>query len=316
MPYCDKRFGRFLITFCILAGGLCLGFWSENVLAQSQTTDPYHCASEPKFIKTVGMRQPVAIDTQQSRLPGVVVRELKGAKRVFRHPSWEQSGHVTNTVRDQHGHIYTVPVPSVGLDTNPLERRNIVYRIDSVSGVMSKFIELPLEGEHSQRNPFGTMGLTLDCHSQSLYVSSVANSTPTEIKGVIYKVNLQSAEIDSMLAGIDAIGLGLFDTGDGKRLYYGDARSSSVYSLALQKNGDFLDVAKPKYEFSLLSIKNGDSTQVRRIRFIPDGKLAYKLVATDTEFSFRMLAESTRRFRHYEFIWDTSSQKWEFDKVQ
>lgn len=276
----------------------------------------YHCAANPKFIRSAGMQQPVAIDTQQSLLPGIVFKELRGAQRLYRHPSWEMSGHVASTVRDSAGNIYAIPVPSLGLDTNPLSRRNTIYRIDSATGIMSIFVELPMFGASSQKNPFGTLGLTLDCDSQSLYVSSVANSTPRESNGVIYKINLTTRKIESQLPNVDAIGLGIFNHSDGKRLYYGDARSSSVYSLALSSNGQFLPTEMPRHELSLLEIRNGDTTQVQKVRFQADKEYGYKLVVTDTEFSYRLLAESHKRFRHYEYVWDNNLDKWVFLKIR
>lgn len=307
---------KFLQAFFVFSGTLYLSVCVSTAFAQSEDGDSESCVRKPRFIKTVGMQQPVAIDTKQSRLPGVVIRELKGAKRSFRHPTWEQSGHVASTARDSNGNIFVVPFPSISLDINPLEKRNTIYKIDTITGKMSPFIELPIIGKASQRNPFGTMAITFECESNSLYVSSVANSTPSEIRGGIYKVDPETAEIDSQLSGVDAIGVAIFNTGDGKRLYYGDARSSSVYSLPLMENGGFSPLETARFEFSLLRVKNGDSTQVRKIRFLRDKQNGYKLVATETEFSFRLLAESGRRFRDYEFLWDQSSGKWLFENVK
>lgn len=316
MVLTDKRLGRFLFAFGVFSCGLYLSAGVAHAQAEVQAADPYHCVRKPKFIQTAGMQQPVAIDTKQSRLPGVVIRELKGAKRSFRHPTWSQSGHVASTIRDSNGNIYAVPFPSISLDINPLEKRNTVYKIDSITGEMTPFVHLPLIGEHSQQNPFGTMGVTLDCDTNSIYVSSVANSSPNEVNGVIYQVNIDTAQIESRLSGVDAMGVGIFDAGNGKRIYFGDARSSSIYSLPLLKNGDFSTQEQPRHELSLLEVKNGDSTQVRKIVFVKDKQYGYKLVATETEFSFRLLAESGRRFRDYEFLWNASTGRWIFNTIR
>ena len=289
---------------------------SPTTLAADAMTAAYNCAAYPKFIQKIGLQQPAAIDTQQSLLPGVVIKELEGKRRIYRHTSWEMSGHVTSTVRDSDGDIYAVPVPSVGLDTNPLERRNTVYRIDSITGVMSVFIKLPLAETSFQGNPFGTLGLTLDCDTSSLYVSSVANSTPREVNGVIYQIGLRNRKIIAQFPQVDAMGLAVFNLGEGKRLYFGDARSSSVFSVALSQNGQFVREQKPRHEFSLLDIRNGDTTQIRKIRFTQDPQYGYKLIATETEFSFRMHAQSHRRYRHYEYIWDTRQKNWKYLQIR
>ena len=280
--------------------------------AADHMRDFYSCARNPEFIKKAGMQQPIAIDTQQSRLPGLVIRELLGQKRVYRHTSWDQTGHVASTVRDSDGNIYVVPTPSISLEHNPLENRNTIYKVDSMTGVMSPFLELPLPEQSSQTNPFGTLGLALDCESNSLYVSSVAGSTHDQINGRIYQINLSTAQIESEFAGFDPIGLGLFDTGGNKRLYFGDARSSSVFSLPVDDKGGLNSAVAPRHEFSLLMVKNGDSTNVRKIVFKRHKKHGYVLSATETEFAFRLIADSARRFKHYEFFWNPQNSGWEF----
>ena len=74
----------------------------------------YWCRRLPAFVSKLDLKQPVAIDTAQSRFPGVVVREVKAQQRLYRHPSWQMSGHTASTVMDSQGNIYVIPVPSVG----------------------------------------------------------------------------------------------------------------------------------------------------------------------------------------------------------
>lgn len=286
---------------------LLLSFFASG--SQAAMDSAYDCAAQPKFIAKTGMQQPVAIDTQQSRLPGLVIKELRGEKRTFRHPSWSISGYLASTVRDRQGNIYAVPTPSIGLDTNPLARRNHVYKVDSDSGKMTTFVELPTDGDESQMNPFGTLGLTLDCDRDVLFVSSVADSTPTTQRGAIYQIDLVTGEVLRRKTEVDAIGLGIFNTGDGKRVYFGDARSSSVYSIALNADGSF-GVSTPQYELSLLHLVNGNSTQVRKIRFVKDRLHGYLMIVSETEFAFRLAAHSVQSYRHYKFAWSAEKQKW------
>lgn len=274
----------------------------------------YECAAISPFIPKKGIQQPAAIDTTVSRLPGLVIRELEGKKRLYQGKSWQQTGHVGSTVRDSFGNIYVVSVPSIGLDTNPLAKRNTIYKVDGQTGEMNVWVNLPLPEESSQINPFGTLGMAIDCETQSLYVSSVAGSTPKEVLGTIYQLSLKSGEILEQYSSVDSIGLGVFNFPEEKRLYYGDARSSSVYSISLTETGGFKRAQNPKYELSLLAIKNGDSTQARKIRFIVDDQQRHTMIVSDTEFSYRLQAETNRRYRDYAFVWSAKVKQWVFDR--
>lgn len=301
-----------LQKICLL---LACNFNFGQVSAQEyQTGGVYSCAKIPTFIQTLGFEQP-AIDTTVTSRSGVVIRDTQGDGLMYQHNTWQQSGHVGSTVRDALGHMYVIPVPTIGLDTNPLERRNTVYRIDSNTGVMSAFVELPLAEQASQSNPFGTLGLAYDCETNSLYVSSVAGSTNTEINGVIYQINVSTAEVVDQLPNIDALGIGIFNAANQKRLYYGDARSSHFYSIALTSTGNFNRVAKTRYEHSLLALKNGDSTQVRKINFNSTRDGQHYMSISDTEFSFRMTAETSRKYKIYDFQLSDEQDKWHFMSV-
>ena len=290
-------------------------FTSQALAEKYNIGGAYECPQLPPFIKSVGLKEPAVIDTTISRLPGLVIRELSGQKRLYQARSWRGTGYVGNTVRDIIGNIYVIPVPSVSLDINPLEKRNIVYKVDAQTAQMTAFIELPLPETESQKNPFGTMGLALDCDTNSLYVSSLAGSTARESRGVIYQIDLTNGKIVDELGGVDAIGLGVFNSATQKRLYYGDARSSSVYSIRLSPKGGFKGFVKPRYELSLLDQKNGDSTQVRKIRFNFDKALGHVMSVADTEFSYRLIAETSRRYRQYHFAWQAESDTWQLDSI-
>lgn len=272
----------------------------------------YGCAQLPPFIDGLDLQQPVAIDTTITRLPGVVLRETAGKKRMYRHESWKMTGHVGSTVRDSQGNIFVIPIPSIDLETNPLEKRNRVYRIGAKTGVMTLFAELPMPSESSQDNPFGTLGLALDCQTNSLYVSSVAASTQAKVNGVIYRLDAVSARILDKYQGFDAMGMAVFNHRTGKRLYFGDTRSSSIYSVLLNAKGNFIKPTIAKYEASLLHVKNGDSTQVRKIRFGKDRAGQHVMTVSDSEFAYRMQADTSRRYRSYVFNWSQEQQRWMF----
>jgi hypothetical protein len=294
-----------LFIFLVLLGV------SQGSVAEQKSF--YQCARNPQFLRLAGMVPPVAIDTQQSLFPGVVVRELQGQKRTFRHPSWELSGNIGSTVRDELGNIYAIPTPGVSLAENPIEKRNYVYKIDSKSGEMSVLTKLPTSHPASQMNPFGTMGAAYDCSTKTLYVSTVADSDPMVQRGRIYAINVQTREVKTILGGRDALGLDVFDPGDGKRLYFGDARSSSVYSYPLSENSS-QRIQNLRREYSLAELENGNSTQAYKIRFVPLEQAGFKMVVTDMEFEFRLVANTARRFRSYEFLKNDSG--WSVFKIR
>lgn len=277
-----------------------------------KTGDVYDCARIPAFVSKLGMQQPVAIDTSLTQYPGLVLRELRGQQRLFQHSGWKITGQVGSTVRDAQGNIYLIPVPIVSLATNPLERRNIVYKVDSQTGVMTEFVELPIPIELSQGNPFGTMGITLDCQTASLYVSSVAGSSPAKINGTIYRIDLANGKIADSYSGVDAIGIAVFNLPNEKRLYFGDARSSSLFSVKLKSTGDFIIGSKPRHELSLLTVKNGDSTQIRKIHFPRTNQGNHIMSLEETEFSYRLIAELHARQKKYNFELQEKTQEWKF----
>jgi len=268
----------------------------------------YSCARNPQFLSKTGLTQPVGIDTAQSRFPGVVIRELRGQQRVYRHPSWGLSGSVSATVRDELGNIYAIPTPNISLAENPMQMRNYIYRIDGETGEMSVFSELPASPKPSQINPFGTMGIAYDCSRRILYVSTIADSDYRTQKGAIYAINVNTKAVTPILRGRDVLGIEVFNTGKGKRLYFGDARSSSVYSFPITSD-PHLNKQNIKHEFSLLNLKQGSSSQISKIRFSRRSD-QYLMRITNIDFDYRLLSNQTRQTRRYEFRFDQKSSSW------
>lgn len=289
---------------------------ASSVELMTQVGGAYRCARLPKFLNQTGLSMPVAIDTSLSLKPGVVIRELTGSNRVYQPDEWKVTGHVGSTVRDSQGNIYIVPIPSVALDTNPLSKRNTVYRISSDKGEISVFAALPLPAETSQQNPFGVVGLAIDCDTNSLYVSSLAGSTPKEALGTIYQLDLGTGKVIDTIVGIDALGVSVFNHSEGKRLYYGDARSSSLYSLSLRENGRFSKPQSPRYELSLLEFKNGDSTQIRKIRITKNKHGQHIMTLDDSEFAYRLAAETTRRYKKYSLVLNPKTEQWQLASIR
>ena len=267
------------------------------------------CRAMPAFIAQTGLGNQVAIDTQQRGYTGIrLVQPQSGA--AWQHPSWDDAGHVGAFARDKDGNIYVAPTPEVSLGENPPALQNRIYRIDAQTGEMALWLELPAFAPPSQTNPFGVMGLFYDCDTHSLYASSLAGSTPTQANGRIYRIDVASKSVVAQLASTDAIGVGVFNGAEHKWLYFGAARSSDVFSVALDAKGDFTpDV---RHEFALATLPDGNTTSVRKFNFAQDRQGQYLLQLKETEFGFRLMAESNPHKRTYRFAYQAAQDTWQF----
>ncbi|MBL4772777.1 MAG: hypothetical protein JKX98_04015 [Alcanivoracaceae bacterium] len=268
-----------------------------------------NCRGIPAFIKPLKMRQPAIDSKQQGHSGGLLIRDITNINHIWQHQSWLQSGYIGAFDRDNKGNIYIAPLPYLSLKKNPPEQQNQIYLIDNNSAQMSLLMKLPSKEIPNNKNPFGVMGLFYDCETHSMYVSSIAGSVPKQEKGVIYQLDLTSNQVVSKLEHIDAIGLGVFNTLKGKRLYFGSARKPHIYSVKLDKEGHFK--GSERYEMSLSEIQGGDTTVAKKILF---KKVAnkYHMIIKETEFGFRLMAESNPNRKKYHFQYSISKDKWDF----
>ena len=270
------------------------------------------CRAMPSFMAQTGLGNQVAIDTQQRGYIGVRLFEPKTG-RTFQHPTWDDAGHVGAFARDKNGNIYVAPTPDVSLVENPPALQNRIYRIDAQSGEMALWVELPAVAPPSTSNPFGVMGLFYDCDTNSLYASSIAGSTSTQTNGSLYRIDVASKQIASQLEQTDALGIGVFNGVTAKRLYLGSARSSDVYSVALDAKGDFTDDIH--HEFALATLPDGNTTSVRKFDFSRDQQGQYVLQAKEAEFGFRLMAENNLHKRLYRFVYQPDTEQWAFQQA-
>lgn len=266
------------------------------------------CRAMPAFIKNTGLSTQVAIDTQQQGYIGLRLLEPQTGK-TWQHPSWDDAGHVGATARDKQGNIYVAPTPEVSLAENPPELQNRIYRVDSQTGEMKLWLELSQAAKPSAANPFGAMGLFYDCDTHSLYVSSLAGSSAQQVQGRLYQVDVATAKLTDQIEQVDAIGVGVFNGVPHKRLYFGSARSSDVYSLPLDAQGHFVN--QPRHEFALAALPHGNTTSVRRFVFAKT-KNGYALQVKELEFGYRLLAENNLRRRNYNFNYQAEQDIWLF----
>jgi len=270
------------------------------------------CRTQPAFIAKTGLGRNTAIDSRQQGYTGLQLINVKTGK-TWQDPTWDDAGHIGAFERDRQGNIYVAPAPEVSLEENPPELQNRIYKIDAQTGKLALFMELPYPKPPSQNNPFGILGLTYDCNTDSLYASSVAGSTPNEELGRIYQINPATQQIISQLDYTDSIGLGVFNTKTNKLLYYGSARASHAFSITLDAQGRF--TGEPRYEFSLATLQGGNNTSVRKIQFQKRGQ-NYLMTAKEIEFGFRLNAANPPFKNKYLFTYQSDDDKWKYRGAQ
>lgn len=272
-----------------------------------------NCARQPAFVTAMGFSQNASLSTADDRRMGLVLVEpaADGSLRAYQHESWTLAGWLGGLVLDERGNIYAVPAPRISLWDNPPEKQTTLYRVDAESGVMAALLALPAAQPPSAANPYGLMGLTYDCETRSLYVSSVAGSSRAAEVGRLFRVEVGGAapKLSAQLDGVDAIGLGVFNAAQGKRLYFGSARTSEVRSVALDEAGNF--TGAPRREFDLAEHDPRGDDKARRLTFDPTGGLQ----VDGMKFNFNLVATSEHQQNRYRYRYDAAGDAWIFLEV-
>jgi len=267
-----------------------------------------YCQVVPEFALEMGYTVSAIMSTNE-REKGLVIYDrptelAQPPTHVYKHPSWDQAGYLGTPVNDKFGNIYVAPAPRVNLYDNPPEQQNTVYKVDTNSGEMAEFIKLPSAAPFSPENPFGILGLAYDCDTNSLYVTSISGSDRAKEVGIIYQIDPDSGEIVSQLKNIDAFGVGVFNRTLGKRLYFGLARESEVWSVALDNDGRIK--GKPRFEFSMVGWGADGDDKARRIIF----RKSDEMIVRGSLFNFNLLAGSERQQTDYPLRYDPVQDIW------
>ena len=271
------------------------------------------CQHNPDFSDTLGFAQ-VAIDTSGQRGKGLVLFDFaasnrRAAENSYQHATWDDAGDIGSYTLDKHGNLYIAPFPQVDLFENPLGQQNTVYRIDTTTGIMAPFVELPAAQPASTSNPFGVVAMTYDCEVHSLYATSLAGSTRKEELGRILHIDPEDGHVLSSLDSVDAYGITIFNGGLGKRLYFGHARSGEMRSIALDEAGRLL--GEPRREFTLADAYTAHALIARRITIREqvmkvDGlKFQYNLVP--------MVDQGPRP--SFRYLYDVENDEWQFAEM-
>lgn len=240
------------------------------------------CRRLPAFTEQLELTESAFFGTNVAGRIGLAIADPQ-ANDVLQDDTWDDAGNLGSYVLDRQGNLWTAPVPLTSLELNPPEQQNKIYRVDTNTAKMAEFVELMPASPPSEFNPFGIVGLALDCETNSLYAASLMGSTPTEELGRIFRVDLDDNTASLMLDGVDAMGVGVVGTPEGKRLFYGLARSGEVRSLPLDLAGDA--AGDSRSEFVLSTLPGGAATdRPQRIAVDGDGNLEVKGV----EFNYSL----------------------------
>lgn len=277
------------------------------------------CQKEPAFILKYGL-DPLwsALSTSEKHRKGLVLVELikTGTEskpstntfrgRIFQDSSWIKAGWLSGISLDAAGNVYTIPAPLVSVLDNPPQNQNSIFKIDAQTGIMQKWLQLPLKKYESGNSPYGLMGISFDCNSGTLFAASIAGSKRFQEKGIIYSIEALSKKIKDSLVGIDAIGLTLyFDPAGKKRLLFGKARTGEIWSIVIDQNARFLKNSLQK-ELSLEGLGPRGDDKARKIRYA-NGILSINGIA----FNYNLQASSEKPETVYDFKWQEGNKKWQ-----
>lgn len=273
-----------------------------------------YCATNSKFIQSLSFTGVSAYDTRSRFVKGVALRELDPNGTIInthKDETWDDAGYLGALQNDEFGNVYLIPVPFISVLENPPAKANTIWRIDTDTGKMQPFIDLPAAVPLTSQNLFGLLDLTYDCDTRMLYASSVLGSTQTNMVGRIFQVDPTTREVKSILEGIDAFGLGIFNDQRGKRLYVGLARSPEIYSVGLDDKGDI--GSDLRYEMALTDIsKEYADDRARSIVFQSETQMVIKTL----KFNYNLVAPSETRQTILVYTYNSSEDNWQFTRSQ
>jgi hypothetical protein len=270
------------------------------------------CKRQPAFVSKMGFNPGrTAFSTSDSKKMGLLMMEIinpndtsANGRRIYQHPSWKSAGWLAPIQIDHQGNIFLGPAPLVNVLYNQPDKQNQLQKVDVNTGEMKVFADLAKGDEVNEQNPFGILGLAFYCDNPSLYVSSVAGSSRSKEAGRIYRVDPETGNVKDQLAGVDAFGMG-FSSIEGKRkLYFGKARTSEVYSIGLTAKGDF--IGTPKRVLSLEGLGPRGDDKAKKITFTDKREM----VIEGYEFNFNLIAPTEKQLTQYTFRYNPNEEKW------
>lgn len=186
--------------------------------------------------------------------------------KLYFHPSWDSAGYLGAVVTDNFGNAYVIQRPFINTLKNTPLSQNIIYRIESQTGLLTPFFKLFAPPKAIGINPFGLLGIIFDCEAETLIASSVYCSEADKEKGKIYfiKIKNNTPELIDSISDFDVYGLGIGRIGGDKYLFMGSGRNSSLYKIKISANGNI--VGAPEYVLSIAGLGNRGDDKIRKIK--------------------------------------------------
>lgn len=265
------------------------------------------CRQLPHWIAARSPSPNASFSTSERWTMGLVVADPSGLR--YRHPSWDDAGWLGPILLDGQGQVWVAPVPKINLQENPPHLQNQLWRIAADDETLRPVLDLPAPMPPSPQNPYGILGLALDCETDSIYVSSVMGSDRTQVRGTIWQIDTRTGQIRSQWDAVDAMGLVVFRGRTGKRLVYALARVPEVHSVALDDAGAVRGV--PRLEFSLAGWGPRGDDRGRRLRIEADGSLRVDGI----EFSFNLVAPTEKQETVYRYRYQPDTDRFRLAQI-
>lgn len=295
---------KYLLSTCI-----CIAYNSFCIIGCKQAPVEYNdnsCKKNAPFINKLGFNASKSFfTTADKRIMGLVLVDAsQGVEKKYQDSSWKKAGWLAPLQIDEEGNVFVGPAPFINVLHNATKEQNTLYKVDAQNGTMAPFVELPQDTSVQTPNPFGIIGLAYLCEAHTLYVSTIGGSDRQHERGCIYQIDVHTKKIMNQISNIDALGMGISYVGEQRKLYFGKARSSEVYGIQLDENGNF--IGKPTREFSIAALGIRGDDKVRKIKAEKDGSLTVYGI----EFNFNLVAPSEKLENLYKFIFDQEQKKW------
>jgi hypothetical protein len=286
---------------------VCLAQQACNNKPEEVSYMQHSCAGIPAFTKTLGFTN-IAFSSSEKKIMGITL--LSNYKMPFQtmyqDSSWKKAGWIGPLVTAPNGAVWCAPVPIINILYNKPEAQNNVYQINPKTGKMDLAVALPVANKPTVENPYGILGLAYNCEANCVYATSVLGSSRKEEKGVIYCIStIDNTVIDKLPWG-DAFGVGVSFKEGFRKIYFGSARTSDVYSIGITEEGKF--IGTPELAFSLQGLGPRGDDKAKKIREDKQGNL----IISGFEFNFNLTAPTEIQENKYLFSWNDETKKWEF----
>ena len=303
---------QYLFILCCLFIQSCEEKMSEDEVVKIGITEEKQAS--PFIIQRGFNPSKCAFSSTVRNMKGIVLLEFPSSAndtgRKWQDSSWDDFGYMGAITTDQYGAVYSAPIPVVNTLDNPFSIINRIYKIDATNGIMKLFSVLPIPDSSKPIVPFGVLGIYYDIHGQKLYASSVAGSTRDEENGVVYSIDPANGKVIEEFKGHDIMSLYVGGFTGEKRLYMGSARGSEIYSIALNKSGEFKGDFRTELSLDQLGPRGDD--KARRIRFDKNGNMNI----TGVPFNYNLTANANPLESFYQFGFDKENKKWMFMNVK